>query len=220
VKTHRQLFRAKYPASQKVNLLEKLSKEEDSIRSTLKTSGVHFAKLFSFENQLFIYLESESLISHLSLGGHFDAHLESWPGLEAPRKWVEMLDIFHDSKPRGDEPWRDFSASRKSIGSIIYLRPEKYASYVFYHFQLQEEGIKKFNKYYLIGAHETCLFSYQEQPAVIDTRHEDRVLNTNLSPDNWAELMGEHFQPWPEGLNIADPWKVMEEVFSFSNPIS
>jgi hypothetical protein len=27
--------------------------------------------------------------------------------------------------------------------------------------------------------------------------------------------MGEHFQPWPEGLDIEKPWKEMQEIFSY-----
>ena len=59
-------------------------------------------------------------------------------------------------------------------------------------------------------------FSYQEIPAVVDITNPDRVLNTNNSPENWTELMGEHFQAWPEGLDIEKPWKAMEELFTYS----
>ena len=68
----------------------------------------------------------------------------------------------------------------------------------------------------MIGAHENCLFSYQEIPAVVDITNHDRVLSTNNSPENWTELMGEHFQAWPEGLDIEKPWKAMEELFTYS----
>jgi L-rhamnose mutarotase len=192
-----------------------LKEEKDQIEASLSAAGINLFKLFRFDNLLFVYAESADPVLNLALPAKVTSALIDSPGDFGDHKFVPMLDIFHDAIPRVESAWREPGAPITSLGSIVYLRPEKYCSYVFYHFQLQEEGLRKFNKRYIIGALENCLFSYQELPAVIDATNHDRVLHTNVSPENWVELMGEHFQPWPEGLDIEKPWKSMEEIFSY-----
>ena len=192
-----------------------LTVEKNQIEASLSAAEISLFKLFKFDNLLFVYAESAKPALSLELPAKVTSTLVDSPGDFGDQKFVSMLDIFHDAIPRVESAWREPGAPITSLGSIVYLRPEKYCSYVFYHFQLQEEGLRKFNKRYIIGALENCLFSYQELPAVIDATNHDRVLHTNVSPENWVELMGEHFQPWPEGLDIEKPWKSMEEIFSY-----
>ncbi len=213
----RHQFKAKIKEGSVEHFADSLQGKKAEIDNQLAVMRVHYFKVFQFSDLLFIYLESETTLSKFDLPSSFDGMLMDWPGESGNRKFVLMLDIFHDAIPRSESVWRDSGSPRESLGSIVYLRPEKYCSYAFYHFQLQEEGIRKFNKHYVIGAHENCLFSYQELPAVIDSTNHDRVLDTNVSPGNWTQLMGEHFRPWPEGLDIEKPWKSMEEIFSFSS---
>jgi hypothetical protein len=212
----RHQFKAKIQEGSLRDFADSIKDKKIEIDKHLAEMKIHFFKAFQFDDLLFIYLESETLLSKFYFPSSFDEMLIDWPGESGNRKFVSMLDIFHDAIPRAESVWRDSGSPRESLGSIVYLRPEKYCSYVFYHFQLQEEGIRKFNKHYVIGAHENCLFSYQELPADIDSTNHDRVLDTNVSPENWTELMGEHFRPWPEGLDIEKPWKSMEEIFSYS----
>uniref|UniRef100_UPI00404A2AC3 hypothetical protein n=1 Tax=Candidatus Planktophila sp. TaxID=2175601 RepID=UPI00404A2AC3 len=192
-----------------------LIEEKEQIAASLRGAGITLFKLFRFDHLLFVYAESIDPVLTLELPAKVTSALIDSPGDFGDRKFVPMLDIFHDAIPRVESVWREPGAPITSLASIVYLRPEKYCSYVFYHFQLQEEGLRKFNKRYIIGALENCLFSYQELPAVIDSTNHDRVLHSNVSPENWVELMGEHFQPWPEGLDIEKPWKSMEEIFSY-----
>ena len=212
----RHQFKAKIQEGSLEVFAKLLREKNGEIDDHLAEVNVNYFKAFQFDDLLFVYLESESLLAKFDFPAIFDEMLVDWPGESGSKKFVSMLDIFHDAIPRSESVWRDSGSPRESLGSIVYLRPEKYCSYVFYHFQLQEEGIRKFNKHYVIGAHENCLFSYQELPAVIDSTNHDRVLDTNVSPENWAELMGEHFRPWPEGLDIEKPWKSMEEILSYS----
>lgn len=212
----RHQFKAQIQKGSVERMVELIQENKGEIDQHLAGMRIHFFKVFQFNDLLFIYLESETLLSKFDFPSSFDGMLTDWPGESGNRKFVSMLDIFHDAIPRSKSVWRDSGSPRESLGSIVYLRPEKYCSYVFYHFQLQEEGLRKFNKHYVIGAHENCLFSYQELPAVIDSTNHDRVLDTNVSPENWAELMGEHFRPWPEGLDIEKPWKSIKEIFSYT----
>ncbi len=208
-------FRAQIRDGAGPAIIQALSAEKNQIDSELLRDAVLFLKIYQFGNQIFVYLESELQISTLNLPKSISDLLCTWPGKIQIRKSVPMMDIFHDGIPRTDAVWRASDVPRKSIGSIIYLRPEKYCSYVFYHFQLQEEGLRKFNKYYLIGAHENCLFSYQEVPAEIDSSNIGSILTTNNSPENWAELMGQHFQPWQEEAGIEIAWKAMDEIYAY-----
>jgi hypothetical protein len=212
----RHQFKAKLQEGSVERFVDSIQDKKIEIDKHFAAMKINFLKVFQFNDSLFIYFESETLLSKFDFPSTFDGMLVDWPGELGNRKFVLMLDIFHDAIPRSESVWRDSGSSRESLGSIVYLRPEKYCSYVFYHFQLQEEGIRKFNKHYVIGAHENCLFSYQELPAVVDSTNHDRVLDTYVSPENWTDLMGEHFRPWPEGLDIEKPWKSMEEIFSYT----
>jgi L-rhamnose mutarotase len=215
VMIYRHQLKARIHKGSGVAFSQILIEEKDQIAASLRGAGINLFKLFRFDHQLFVYAESADPLLSLALPAKVTSALIDSPGDFGDQKFVPMLDIFHDAIPRVESVWREPGAPITSLGSIVYLRPEKYCSYVFYHFQLQEEGLRKFNKRYIIGALENCLFSYQELPAVIDATNHDRVLHTNISPENWVELMGEHFQPWPEGLDIEKPWKSMEEIFSY-----
>jgi hypothetical protein len=187
--------------------------ESENLKNFFAGLDIDFVRIFQFDAEIYLYFESEKNIPTFEWPSPLRTLFDKWPSEAGLRSSVAMMDIFYDAMPRQSEAWRTVDAKRESIGSVIYLRPEKYASYVFYHFQLQEEGIKKFNKYFIIGSNENLLFSYHELPAVIDTYSSDKILSTNHSPDAWAELMAEHFSPWSEGLNVDAPWKIMKTIF-------
>ena len=213
---YRHQFRAQLKSESGAKFIDLINDCKKEVEEVLRNYTVNWLRIFQFEDQLFVYLESSLLLPNFNLPATLSEYLLDWPGNIDARKFVAMLDIFHDAIPRQESIWRSDLSSRESAGSIVYLRPEKYCSYVFYHFQLQEEGVRKFNKYYLIGAHENCLFSYQESPAEIDVTNHDRVLGTTNSPENWGELMAEHFKPWQANREDGESWKKMTEVFSYS----
>lgn len=213
--TLRHQFRSRLAISSVESFPALLQSNSEELKGLLISKEMNFVRIFQFKAEVYIYCEGLQPVTSFDWPDSLLPHFEKWPAHSGPRSSVEMMDIFHDAMPRIAEPWRAPGSVRKSVGSIIYLRPEKYASYIFYHFQLQEEGLKRFNKYFIIGANEELLFSYQELPAVVDTFDEGKILNTNNSPENWAELMAEHFAPWSEGLNVDAPWKEMELVFAF-----
>ena len=212
----RHQFRAQIKSESGSKVIESINDCKQEVEEVLRNYTVTFLRLYQFEDQLFTYLEARSFLPDFNLPATLSEYLVDCPGNIDARKFVSMLDIFHDAIPRPESTWRSDLSSRESAGSIVYLRPEKYCSYVFYHFQLQEEGVRKFNKYYLIGAHENCLFSYQESPAEIEMTNHDRVLNTTNSPENWGELMAEHFKPWHANRDDGESWKKMTENFSYS----
>jgi hypothetical protein len=81
-----------------------------------------------------------------------------------------------------------------------------YCSYVYYHFLRQEELPHGFNKYYIIGAHEFQIFSYQEWPATVDEPKPKGSFDSQLTPKNWQELMHIHFDLWPNQPKDTQEW--------------
>ena len=106
--------------------------------------------------------------------------------------------IFVTTQPRDVEHWRRKTVVEMPFGNVVRLRPEKVSSYIFYHYQLQEERPGSGNKYGLIGLHEDLLFFYQERPSVEEKTPAPPSLNTSNTPPNWPELMNQHFAPWPD----------------------
>jgi L-rhamnose mutarotase len=99
-------------------------------------------------------------------------------------------------------------------GRLIYLRPEMVSSYIFYHFQLQEEKPGALgSKYGLISQHENLLFFYMEKPDVAENESYAGHLKTQNTPPNWGDVMDPHFQPWSDedGERL---WRPIECVFA------
>jgi len=111
-----------------------------------------------------------------------------------------MPDVFHFNEPVDEDHWRRPVPPEKRLGRIAFLRPEKVSSYVYYHYQLQEErafGGGKYESIYLLG---TMLFQYKEWPVVEEVPPFPGRLTTRGTPADWTEArMDEHFDPWPDG---------------------
>lgn len=68
------------------------------------------------------------------------------------------------------------------------MKPEMVSSYIFYHYQLQEERPACGNKYGLISITENLLFFYTEEPVVKEEALYDGRMKTANTPGNWTEL--------------------------------
>ena len=71
------------------------------------------------------------------------------------------------------------------------------SSYIFYHFQLQEEEPRGPARFGTIGIHENLLFFYVESPCFVEPPYYPRLLATHNTPKEWTAAMTPHFQPWP-----------------------
>ncbi|WP_308637460.1 hypothetical protein [Paenibacillus silvisoli] len=196
------------------------------LRKRLLEQGVQTCSVFREGRYLFTYLEADCDIgsgaaaeaevdSLWSWDERLSALLESWPGIGREQNAYElrMNDIFHDDVPTEDVPWRrpGYTPTQR-VGSLARLKPEQYASYVFLHYQLQEEQPRLFNKYYIIGSFGEYIFSYHELPAIVEPARKG-LLATKETPPDWGVAMAPHFDPWPD---LQEPWRVMEELFSMS----
>ncbi|MFT5366281.1 MAG: hypothetical protein ACI8V2_001228 [Candidatus Latescibacterota bacterium] len=195
------------------NCIEIINQFQDRMSALLTVS------LFRWDATLFLYVESVgSSVSPEDLFGDLGGCLKVWPnGSLDVRYWVPMMDIFHYSRPQGVEHWRRKTSVEMPYGRVIRLRPEKVSSYIFYHYQLQEERPGGGDKYGLIAIHEDLLFFYQEQPRVKEETPAQPSLKTSHTPPNWAELMSQHFAPW------ADPgepeWRPITLLASVGLPV-
>lgn len=178
----------------------------DSIRlqGMIAEETLMTVSLFVFWNQLFLYYEycREGIVPE-DLLPSMSAYLEDWPDIDEKRKWVHMFDVFHASQPQSVDHWRRKVPIEERRGMLLKLKPEKLGSYIYYHYQLQEELLQTDNKYCIIGLHENYLFYYDELPFTDEMHFWCGKLVTTNSPGNWSEVMEPHFIYW-EGVEKKD----------------
>ncbi|MGN7358488.1 hypothetical protein ACTHPF_13325 [Paenibacillus sp. SAF-054] len=163
--------------------------------------------LFHFGTQLFLYYESPApSVDPHELFAHCEDALEIWPGTDKPRRWVPMMDIFHYQQPTGEKDWLRTNASARPYARIAHLKPDKVASYVFYHYQYQEEKPGDGDKYGMIALHENLMFFYSEDPATVDKPSYSGKLSTSNTPPDWAGTMEPHFIPWDQSAGPSRIW--------------
>jgi hypothetical protein len=169
--------------------------------------------LFQWGRQLIAYWESvDRLLPPERLFGERADLFESWPGLTASRLFAPMMDIFHYQEPgRGGldplEDWRRKAPVQRVGGRLARLNPSMVSSYIFYHYQLQEEKPGKVDKYGLITIHEDLIFFYQEYPAVVEEPRRAGKLTTTHTPDHWHDVMFPHFNLWGDAPSGQEIWR-------------
>ena len=179
----------------------------ENIPSIKITADERYYVALSYKgNKVFMYVEAneEEINPELLAEGELIAFPDG-------RKWERAYDIFHSSRPVSEEQWKRKVENKTPRVRLNQLKPEKVASYIFYHYQYQEEmpGREK-NKYGIIFLYRDELIYYQELPRENETEKLEGALQTNHSPvDRWSELMKEHF---------ADTWREIENL-EFTNYI-
>lgn len=190
----------------------------EALSAHLNRQRVPVCSWFALENQLFIYAETigneEPSVIPQDLAGQF---LQEWPVMTGSRPLAPMMDVFHDGVPVSMDSWRGNRTVRRNVGSLARLKPEKYSSYIYYHYQMQEGRPSSFNQTYMIGAHENVLFSYYELPASLENPKREGRLKTNHTPGDWHSVMQPHFIPWTqaaaEGETEADLWRELPLIY-------
>lgn len=151
--------------------------------------------LSAYQDKRFLYYESDDAVAEPEVIA--DSNMKKSPN---GHLWVRMMDIFHYSKPLSDAFWKRKNADRKPSLKIAYLYPHLVSSYIYYHYQFQEEVPRRMNnKFAAIYIHENCIVMYGEEPAESDKDNYPGVLTTSDHPkENWSQLMGTHFMPWDD----------------------
>jgi hypothetical protein len=171
------------------------------IKSISEAGRIMTAAAYRWQKNVFLYYECINCEIHPEeLLGQTCIFLEDWPGKPEKRKWIPMTDVFHFNEPVCVEHWKRKSPVEKRIGKVAQLKPEMTASYIYYHYQLQEERAFSGDKYEIIALHENLLFGYFEKPEVMEEPLVPKKLNTSGTPVNWGDSrMDLHFIPWEDG---------------------
>ncbi len=175
--------------------------------------------LFRWGTHFLAYWESiEQEIAPETLFGDMSDLLELWPRTAnqqspQPRTFAPMIDIFHCLEPESVEHWRRKQPIEGILGRIARLKPGMVSSYIFYHYQLQEEKPGSFDKYGIISLHENLIFFYQELPAIVEEPRRRGKLTTNNTPPQWHDVMFPHFILWEDVEPGQEIWRELELVF-------
>lgn len=176
--------------------------------------------VFTSDPYVCVYAEAagETSVSAWDWPVSFDRYLVKWPtepdssNETLHRLSVPMIDVFHDGLPIDADSWHDNRHVAERIGSIARLKPEMVSSYIYYHYQRQEEMPDSFNSSYMIGAFGRILFSYYESPSWISTSERQGHLSTKQTPSNWHEVMLPHFELWEDAEAGKQLWRKMERI--------
>jgi len=215
---HRSVYRAQAKADQVEDVCRRLQEQASALPLGTASGDLLTVSLFRWGVHLFFYWESvgqprspESLFSGL------DDQLVLWPGAAAPRYFVQMMDIFHYLAPEnldGDpvDVWRRKAPVAQAWGRLARLKPEMVSSYIFFHYQMQEEKPGAGDKYGLISLHEDLIFFYQERPAVVEAAVNTGKLNTANTPERWQDVMFPHFHLWEDAPAGQEIWRGVDTL--------
>lgn len=190
-------------------------KEDREARRLVQEGVLMTAAAFSWRDNVFLYYEGVDVeVDPLAVTGAAAPHLIDWAGEATLRKWIPMVDVFHFNEPAGLEHWLRKTPVERRSGRVAHLKREMMASYIYYHYQLQEERAFSGDKYEIIAMHENLLFGYQEFPKVIEDPVVPGRLKTNGTPENWADSRMElHFQPWEDDGYLY--FKPVEQIYAY-----
>ena len=178
----------------------------------LRHPSVKSLSLSRYGNQLFLYLEAtEEVAPEAALSADMIPYPDG-------ALWFRMLDVFHYSRPFSEEEWKRKEQNKTPWIRINYLVPEKTASYIFYHYQFQEENPGAYDKYGIVYLYGNLLVHYLECPLEKETLLYEGALKTHNTPvgkEAWDDMIEKHFIPWEDEKIQNDPngpWLAIENV--------
>lgn len=215
---HRCVYRAQMNRGAGESAPAALRGNAGRLQEYLQNEEIMTLSVFRWERNLFAYYECMGRdIPPEELFGGLSAQLSEWPGQDEPRRWVPMADIYHACEPASAEWWKRKQPVKRAFATLNRLRPEMLSSYIFYHFQYQEEKPGDWAKYASIFLHENLMFFYQEDPDGPVVSPLRGRLTTANTPDGWQELMCRHFLPWEDDPEMKKPWMEIEQVLHVSS---
>ncbi len=207
-------FRAQYQEGRKEEILRYLESKSCTLKELAASDKIMTLSVFMWNNNLFLYYESIGEdIAPEELFGESGVYLKAWPGEADARYWVPMYDIFHYNRPVSIEHWRRKQKPEKIVGRLARLKPEMLSSYIYYHYQYQEEKPCDGNKTGIIHLNENVMFFYHEEPVNIEPPLYQGGLNTSNTPSAWGEVMGPHFIVWEDAPKGQEIWRNVDLVF-------
>jgi L-rhamnose mutarotase len=210
---NRMAYRAQWKDGMEEAGTGRLLEQIPAIKAMADTGRIMTLSAYRWQKNVFLYYECiDCEIRPGELFAAVGSLLEDWPGKAEKRQWIPMTDVFHFNEPVSAEHWKRKHPVEKRVGMVAHLRPEMIASYIYYHYQLQEERAFSGDKYELISLHENLLFGYLERPEIVEEPLTPKKLNTSGTPVNWLDSrMDLHFIPWEDGTPY---FKDIELIFS------
>lgn len=148
----------------------------------------------NYGEMTFVYFETTD--RELDIYDVCSADMKPFPNGKA---WYEMSEIFHYYAPEDDADWERKIPNKTPRMLINRLKREKIASYVYYHVDHQNGNQYDCDKYYSIFLFDDIIVTYCESPTELVTLEDIKGKN-HINPDpNWAYIMLDHFQAWPDG---------------------
>lgn len=189
-------------------------KADETAQQLVREGSLMTAAAFSWRDNVFLYYEYiNGELAPEATAGAATPYLIDWPGEAQSRKWIPMVDVFHFNEPADMEHWLRKEPVEQRYGRVAFLKREMMASYIYYHYQLQEERAFHGGKYDIIAMHENLLFGYQELPGVVEKPVVPGRLSTKGTPDPWSDSrMDLHFQPWEDGYLYFKP---AEQIYAY-----
>jgi hypothetical protein len=179
------------------------SDKEIRIKNTAHAFNI---SLFAEDNRYFMYYETK--VEKLSPNDLVEKGMMIFPNGTI---WQQLFEVFEYSRPINDKQWERQNLIRQPQIRLQYLRENMVSSYVFYHFQLQEERPKLMNnKYGMIFLLGNLLVMYGETPSETDNSIYPGKLITHNTPENWSELMNIHFAYDSDSHTIWKPINFIE----------
>lgn len=210
---HRCVYRAQISKGAEKSALVILRDSAGTLQRYLRNEEIMTLSVYKWKQNLFAYYECIGRgIPPEELFGGLSVQLAEWPGQEEMRRWVPMTDIYHSCEPSNIDWWKRKQPVKRAYAALNRLRPEMLSSYIFYHYQYQEEKPGDWAKYASIYLHENLMFFYQEDPDGPVTPPLSGTLATANTPGRWQELMCRHFLPWEGDPELKKPWMEIEQV--------
>lgn len=209
----RAIYRAQAKPGQETAALAHFHQQAQQFKLGFAPGDLLTLSLFRWRTHFLAYWESiEQPIAPAVLFGDMGELLAPWPGADQARSFVPMMDIFHCLAPESVEHWRR-KQPIQSVGlRLARLKPEMVSSYIFYHYQLQEEQPGSFDKYGLISLHENLICFYQEHPPIVEEPRQTGKLATTNTPPDWHTVMFPHFDLWEDAPPGQEIWRDTELV--------
>ena len=185
-------------------VLSYVSTQKEHIEALLRAGKIYTVTVFSYDNQnIFIYYEcvGEEELSPSDLFPGITDFMNTWPGEAEVRWFVPMIDIYHSMLPDAEEEaaWhRNEHATPKA--SMSQMKLDKLSSYIFYHYQLQEEKRSSNGKHMSIWLSDHIALLYSEAPDCRYPNVKPGCLTTNHTPSNWRDVMVPHFNLFDDGV--------------------
>ena len=184
-----------------------------NFKKALKDGKLQSVTVFTLDKQIFLYYESNATFEINDYLPEISSFVEMWPGQNELRPYVNMVKCYQSAPMETVPDWKEARIGHKPYVSISRMKLEKLDSYIFYHYQLQEEKPGDNGRYMAIWGNEEWFVLYGRE-GLDDIYASDYKgkLDTQNTPENWRETMLPHFYTWNKKGDVYRNGKIILHV--------